>query len=301
MKIKNYLSSGEVAHFTSKSDVQGWRLLINNWLAIIGIFAVVAMYTNPFTLLLALPLLGGRQLGLSVLMHECGHRSLFRTAKLNDVLGQWLCAFPVMNDLHSYALGHLRHHKLAGTTEDPDLPNYQAYPVSKASFRRKITRDLTGQTGVKLLAFVFRGSATAMSNEKLEGNKPLFGQITVQLVMLLVLWAFGVAWLYLLWLVAYLTTFMLFIRLRQVAEHAAVPDLYDLDPRKNTRTVEPRWWERALLAPNMVNYHMAHHFMASAPCYRLKELHNTLKEKGALTGMPEFNGYSAVMRHAVTV
>lgn len=299
MKIKNYLSSGEVTHFTGKSDLQGWRLLINNWLAIIGIFVVVAMYTNPITIALALPLLGGRQLGLSILMHDCGHRSLFRSAKLNDVLGQWLCAFPVMNDLPSYARGHLRHHKLAGTAEDPDLPNYQAYPVSKASFKRKIIRDLSGQTGVKLLAFIFKGSATALSNEKREGSKPLLGQITVQLVMLGVLWVFGVAWLYLLWVAAYLTAFMLFIRLRQVAEHAAVPNLYDLDPRNNTRTVEPRWWERAFLAPNMVNYHMEHHFMASVPCYRLKELHNTLRGKGALTEVPQFNGYSAVMRHVV--
>ena len=300
MKIKNYLCPAEVAHFTRKSDLNGWRLLLNNWLAIIGIFVIVALYTNPFTILLALPLLGGRQLGLSVLMHECGHRSLFRTAKFNDILGQWLCAFPVMNDLPSYARVHLKHHKSAGTTEDPDLPNYQNYPVSKASFRRKIIRDLTGQTGVKLLAFVFRGSATSMSNEKREGNKSLFGQITVQLVMVAVLWAFGVAWMYLLWAGAYLTMFMLFIRLRQVAEHAAVPNLYDLDPRKNTRTVEPRWWERAFLAPNMVNYHMEHHFMASVPCYRLKELHITLKEKGALVDMPKFTGYSTVMRHVVT-
>ena len=52
MKIKDYLSKGEIIHFTDKSDFHGWRLLINNWLAIIAIFAVVATYTNPLTLLL---------------------------------------------------------------------------------------------------------------------------------------------------------------------------------------------------------------------------------------------------------
>lgn len=299
MKIKDYLSKGEIIHFTDKSDFHGWRLLINNWLAIIAIFAVVATYTNPLTLLLALPLLGGRQLGLAVLMHECGHRSLFKTAKLNDSLGQWLCALPIMNDMPSYARGHLRHHKAAGTDEDPDLPNYQSYPVSKKSFGRKVIRDLTGQTGIKLLAYLVKGSATSMSNEAREGSKPLYQQMAVQLLMVFVLSLFGVAWLYLLWAAAYLTTFMLFIRLRQVAEHAAVPDLFDLDPRKNTRTVIPRWWERALLAPNMVNYHMEHHFMASVPCYRLRELHRHLHDKGALANMPEFIGYPAVFHHAV--
>ena len=299
MKIKNYLSKGEIIYFTDKSDFHGWRLLVNNYLAIIAVFVVVANYTNALTILIAILLLGGRQLGLAVLMHECGHRSLFKNAKLNDVLGQWLCALPIMNDLPSYARGHLKHHRAAGTTEDPDLPNYQSYPVSRASFRRKITRDLTGQTGFKLLAYLIKGSATAMSNEKHDGMTPLFQQLTVQLVILAVLAFFGVAWLYLLWVAAYLTSFMLFIRLRQVAEHAAVPNLFDLDPRMNTRTVIPRWWERCLLAPNMVNYHMEHHFMASVPCYRLKELHSHLRSKGALAGMPEFTSYPAVFRHAV--
>jgi len=255
------------------------------------------------TILLALPLLGGRQLGLAVLMHECGHRSLFKTAKLNDVLGQWLCALPIMNDMPSYARGHLKHHKTAGTTEDPDLPNYQAYPISRESFRRKIIRDLTGQTGYKLLSYIFcgssRGSAGVMSKEKRGGSQVLVQQISAQLVMIVILALFGAAWLYLLWVGAYMTTFMLFIRLRQVAEHAAVPDLFDLDPRMNTRTVIPHWWERCLMAPNMVNYHMEHHFMASVPCYRLKELHWNLSGKQALDNMPGFVGYAAVYRHAV--
>ncbi len=299
MKIKEHLSKGEIAHFTAKSDFHGWRLLITNWLAIVAIFALVAAYSNPLTIVIAVVLLGGRQLGLAVLMHECGHRSLFDAAKLNDVLGQWLCALPIMNDLPSYARGHLRHHQAAGTPQDPDLPNYQAYPIARASFRRKVIRDLTGQTGIKLLSYLVKGSATAMSNEKRQGSKPLYQQIAVQLTMIFVLSLFGVAWLYLLWAVAYLTTFMLFIRLRQVAEHAAVPDLFDPDPRRNTRTVLPHWWERGLLAPNMVNYHMEHHFMASVPCYRLRELHRHLYRSGALGDMPVFVGYRAVFRHAV--
>ncbi|MFT6888649.1 MAG: fatty acid desaturase, partial [Halioglobus sp.] len=146
MKIGDYLSKDEIARFTAKSDFHGARLLLGNWLAIAGIFALVALYTHVVTVLLAVILLGGRQLGLSVLMHECGHRSLFKTPALNDFFGQWLCALPVMNDLPSYAKGHLLHHRNAGTGDDPDLVNYQDYPITKASFKRKIARDLTGRT-----------------------------------------------------------------------------------------------------------------------------------------------------------
>jgi len=92
---------------------------------------------------------------------------------------------------------------------------------------------------------------------------------------------------------------MLVIRVRQVAEHAAVPDLYDPDPRMNTRTVEAPWWQRMILAPNGVNYHLEHHFMASVPCYRLAALHAHLKQRRALDGVPVFRGYGQLLRHAV--
>ena len=129
---------------------------------------------------------------------------------------------------------------------------------------------------------------------------PFLQQIGVQLLLFLALYACGIGWTYLLWVTAYLTVFMLIIRVRQVAEHAAVPDLFDPDPRLNTRTVEAPWWQRLLFAPNGVNYHMEHHFMASVPCYRLRALREHLRSRGALDGVPSFSGYGQVLRHAVT-
>jgi fatty acid desaturase len=299
MKVSDYLSAEDVARFTARSDFHAWRLVLGNWLAIAAIFAVAGAWPNVLTIPLAIVLLAGRQLGLSVLMHECGHRTLFRTPLLNDVIGQWLCALPVLNDQPSYARGHLEHHRRAGTCEDPDLPNYQAYPVSRESFRRKVVRDLSGQTGMKLMAYLLRGASGSMSNGKRDGTLTLPAQLGVQLLLFLVLYAFGIGWTYLLWAVAYLTVYMLIIRVRQVAEHAAVPDLYDPDPRLNTRTVDAPWWQRLVFAPNGVNYHMEHHFMASVPCYRLRALRQHLRAAGALRGVPIFHGYGEVVRHAV--
>ena len=299
MKISDYLTREEVQRFTAKSDFHAWRLVLGNWLAIAAIFAAVAAYPNPLTIPLAIVLLAGRQLGLSVLMHECGHRTLFRTPWLNDVVGQWFCALPVMNDQPSYARGHLEHHRKAGTREDPDLPNYRDYPVSRDSFRRKVIRDLTGQTGLKLLAYVARGASGVISRERRDGAGPFLKQLLVQGAMFTILYALGIGWTYLLWAVAYLTVFMLIIRVRQVAEHAAVPDLYDPDPRLNTRTVDAPWWQRLLFAPNGVNFHMEHHFMATMPCYRLRALRRHLRARRALDGVPVFTGYGQVLRHAV--
>lgn len=299
MKIGEYLTKEDIARFTAKSDLRAWGLVLGNWFVIALIFTVVAAFPNPLVILLAMILLGGRQLGLSVLMHDAGHRTLFATPWLNDIVGQWLCAAPVFNDLPSYARGHLEHHRKAGTTQDPDLPNYAAYPVSRESFRRKVVRDLTGQTGLKLLGAIFRGASGVISREKRQSAVPVLRQLLVQFMLFLVLWAAGIGWAYLLWLGTFLTVFMLIIRIRQIAEHAVVPDLYHPDPRKNTRTVEAPWWQKMVFAPCGVNYHLEHHFMASVPCYRLAALRAHLKQQRALDEVPVFHGYGELVRHAV--
>jgi fatty acid desaturase len=299
MKVSDYASSEEVAYFTAKSDWQGWRLVLGNWLCIAVIFAVVGAWPNPITVVLAVIMLATRQMALSVMMHDCGHRSLFRSKRLNAAVGQWLCALPVMNDQPSYAKGHLEHHAKSGSIADPDLLNYQAYPVSRSSFKRKVIRDLSGQTGFKSMASIVRGAAGALSKEKRVSVLPLIKQLLVQLVLFAILAVAGIGWTFLLWATAYMTVFMLIIRIRQVAEHAAVPDLFDPDPRMNTRTVEAPWWQRMIFAPCWVNYHLEHHFMASVPSYKLRELREHLRCRHALDSVPQFDGYGAVLRHAV--
>ena len=129
--------------------------------------------------------------------------------------------------------------------------------------------------------------------------RPFVQQLVINALLAVTLAALFQPWVYLLWLVAYLTTYMLVVRIRQVAEHANVPNLYDRDPRNNTRTTVPRWWERLIFAPNYVNYHLEHHFMAATPCYRLKALHELLKDRGAYDETPIFHGYASVLRHAI--
>jgi fatty acid desaturase len=102
-------------------------------------------------LLSLLFLLAGAQVGLSILMHDAAHRAVFTNEKLNDFVGEYLCALPTFNSLAGYRAYHMAHHRLAGTSEDPDLHMTAQYPVSKASLQRKLLRDLSGISGVKSL------------------------------------------------------------------------------------------------------------------------------------------------------
>ncbi len=290
MKISDVATRQELAPFTERSDRKAIGYLVFNWAFVAAIFFFVSMWTNPLTIVLGIALLGGRQLGFAGLMHDCGHRMLFSGGRTNAILGQWLCAYPILSDLPRYAAGHQKHHAFAGTDKDPDLPNYQSYPISRASFRRKVIRDLTGQTGLKALLATWRRGRTELSKAPWNGNA-LVGHVIVNGLLFAVLFALGEGLLYFMWPIAYLTTYMLFARLRQVAEHGAVPNLFDLDPRMNTRTTIVRWWERLCVAPFHLNYHLEHHFQANVPCYNLAAFHRFLAAKGVYDETDFPNGY----------
>lgn len=296
--ITDVVSADELRVWNNRNNWQGARLVATTWLAIATIFAGVALWTNPLTIVAGIVLLGGRMLGLAVLMHDCGHRTLFTNRRANDLVGQWLCAWPILTDVHRYAKGHARHHRYAGTESDPDLPNYQSYPIPRASFRRKILRDITGQTGYKLVLGRFGDRDFLFGSQGAKSGAG--GFLLVSLVIFAVLSAFGHGFLFWMWPAAFLTTYLLFARVRQIAEHAAVPDLFDLDPRKNTRTTLVRWWERALMAPNFVNYHLEHHIAAGVPCYRLPAFHRFLAERGAYNETTLPVGYPTVLRSVLT-
>ena len=294
------LTREERAALSRRSAIHAWGLVAGTWVLVLMLLGIAGLYPGILTTLLVLLLLPGRQLSLAVLMHEAGHGSLFERNSTNRWVGQWLCALPTLADLDSYARGHLEHHRQAGTDADPDLANYHAYPISRASLHRKIIRDLTGQTGLKLLVAVIGGATGIVSQGQRQNRSLLVKQLSTQLALFVLLSLFGIGWTYWLWLATFLTTFMLVIRLRQVAEHAAVPDLFDLDPRQNTRTVVAPVWQHFLLAPCYVNYHMEHHYMSGVPCYRLKHLRTLLKARGCLDHVTEYTSYAQVLRAAVT-
>jgi fatty acid desaturase len=111
-----------------------------------------------------------------------------------------------------------------------------------------------------------------------------------------VLGALGHPLAWLLWPAAWLTTYMLFARIRNAAEHGALPGTTTTDVWSNTRTVAANWLERLTVAPNRVNFHLEHHLAPTVPCYRLPELHRWLEASGMLARASVATGYVDVVR-----
>ncbi len=291
------LSREDIAGLLAMNDLRSWGSVAANWGLTFGAMAAVAVWPNPLTIVAALLVIGTRQLGCAVLMHEAAHRSLFRARAVNDFVGQWLCAYPIWSDLRAYRPYHLQHHAHTGTQRDPDLGLIAPFPITRASLRRKVWRDLSGQTGWKFARAAFRRTFGRLENA--DARRAAIGVATTNGALLLALAALGHAELYLLWAGAWLTTHTLVTRIRAIAEHALTPDADD--PLRNTRTTLLRWWERLLIAPNRVNYHLEHHLLMTVPHYRLPEMHRLLRERGVLDhACVEEGGYPAVLRRAAS-
>lgn len=306
------LNPREVRPFTEKSNLLGLCFIAFNWALIALAFYLPVLLPYWPAYFLSIVLIANRQLGLAILMHDASHYMLMKNKQLNLWLGRLLCGAPVLADLDGYRTYHLEHHKKAGTSDDPDYPNYRSYPVSKQSLARKILRDLSGITGLKMLFSLIlmhagvREYDMVFKSENKTANLPpikilsnlisaLWQPIVMNALLFSVLLVNDQPALYLLWVIAYLTFFQLFSRLRNAAEHANVPDLLDTNPFKHARTTKVSWWERLTFAPNYVNYHVEHHLRPNVPCYRLPSFHEYLKKQGVYKNVKITRGYAEVV------
>jgi len=290
VKLSEILSKDDLAELRLKSNVRAAAMLSVNWFILVAAFALFIRWPNLLTFVVATLLIGGRQLGLSILVHECAHKAFFDSGKANDFVGHWLCGSIVNISLFAYRDYHLQHHRHAGTDEDPDKVFVHKYPVERASLKRKIIRDISGQTG-------YRDTLIKLSQFKLSQNSPwLVSHLLLVAALILV----NAPWAYALWWVAEIFVLPFLVRLRQIGEHGVADDRSHRSPRLNTGTTLVVWWERLLVAPNYVNYHVEHHQFASVPCYRLPELHRKLKDGGYFDGYDCIaDGYRDVLRRAV--
>ena len=294
----------EIRSLVEMDDARSWRTLAVNWGLVFGAMALVAAWPNVLTVVVALFVIGTRQLGLAVVMHEAAHRSFLSDKRWNDAVASWLACYPIWSDLHTYRGYHLRHHAKTWTDEDPDKHLATPFPIARASFRRKVWRDLSGRTGVKFARFAARrdlGTEGAWHERLRRGlrNERFRGMLVTNALLLGGLAALGHPWLYLLWIGAWLTTNTLVTRIRAIAEHSMSPDT--TDPFRNTRTTLARWWERLLIAPNFVNYHLEHHLLMMVPHYNLPRMHALLAERGLLDGALVADGYRSVLADATSL
>ena len=140
---QDHFTPAQWQRLTTRSSWRGLWLVAHCW-AVIGAAMWVGA-TWPVLIPLAVVVIGTRQLGLFIMMHDAAHGGLHRNRRVNDWVATWLCS----STLQAYRPYHLQHHRYVQQAEDPDLVLSAPFPISRASFARKVWRDLSGQTFVK--------------------------------------------------------------------------------------------------------------------------------------------------------
>ena len=305
---KAYLTTDEIRPLAERSDLMGLWLIVHCWGTIALAVALFALWPNPLTFVLAVAVIGSRQLGLAILMHEAAHNALFKSRNINDWAGEWLCGRPILAELAAYRHYHLTHHRFTQTDKDPDLVLSSKFPTTRSSLQRKFLRDLTGQTGIKqlmgqiLVSFRLAGDdeavkaaasdfAQAFKARDLWYSLPVFLFVVVTMGMI-GQWWYGLAF----WLLPYLTWFQFVLRVRNIAEHGATEE--SDNPLQNVRTTLAGPVERLFVAPYWVNYHLEHHMVMHVPCWRLQKMHAQLLDKGLGPQMRVAPGYGAALAEA---
>jgi fatty acid desaturase len=317
--MNGMLRNEELRALSLPSGTRATLSLLTDWLLIAGTFALAILVPHPLTWAFCYVFMSRQQLALAILMHDGAHRRLYRDARVNDYLCQVFCAAPLFFSMYSYQKLHLKHHRAPLASDDPDLSLIGGYPISKASFLRKIARDAFGISYFKFIRYFIymarmpkapKGAGAAVEKEvgpkelKAQGaGKPmplslvLGSVVLVNLAVWGVLFSLGHGWYFLFfWYLPAITSLQVLLRIRGIAEHAGY--VAGEDQSRNARTVKPSW-QTFLCAPHNVNFHIEHHLYPSVPYFRLPELHRTLSERGAIPAENVFRGYGAVLAQLV--
>ncbi|GGC62415.1 fatty acid desaturase family protein [Undibacterium terreum] len=293
-----FFTAEEWSRLTARSSWKGILLVVHCWL-VIGL-AMLAGALWPLLIPLAVLVVGTRQLGLFILMHDAAHAGLHSNRKINDWVANWFCSYT----LGLYRPYHLQHHRYVQQSEDPDLVLSAPFPITRASLWRKVIRDLSGQTFVKQrfghIAQRIRVRKEGESAVKLfcqELAKDLRFLLGNGLAFLLFA-AAGWWWVWVsMWLLPMMTWLPLISRIRNIAEHALVAQ-NEVHPLRQARTTHANMLERILIAPYWVNYHCEHHMFTSLPCWSLPRAHRLLQASGAVKDMEIQSGYLSLLKLA---
>ncbi|HEY1797113.1 MAG TPA: fatty acid desaturase [Stellaceae bacterium] len=243
----------------------------------------------PFWYLLipAMTLYGLTLVAMFAPMHECTHRTAFRSAAANDAVG-WVAGLLSFNNATYYRYYHSWHHRYTqDPARDPELmfprtKNRAAYlrEISTIGFWHRRAIDYTRLAlGLARLPFLPERARRAVAISVL-------CQLALYAGALAAIAAGFTAPLYFVFLPSLLA--MPFLRLYLIAEHTLCS--HDQNFLTNTRTTLTVFPVR-LLMWNMP-FHAEHHLFPAVPFHRLPALHAAIGDRFAHVD----SGYIAVDR-----
>ena len=278
------------------NDLRNLGAVLLTWAHVAVTIGFALAFNTVWSWAIAFVFMGPVHARMAILMHEGAHKLLFTNKRVNDFVARWLGGYPGFVPTDLYRRSHFAHHKEEFGPNEPDLPLYVGYPITKASFRRKLWRDLRGTTGWKSLEPLLR----AIVSEQGFGiaRRILVAQVVLAAVLTTIgIWAAGPAGVLtypVLWFGSWMTIWRVINRLRSIAEHGGLEA--SGDRRRTTHHVEQNLLARFWVAPFNTGWHLAHHVDMGVPWYNLPELHRELVAAGWVTETYTYPNYRSLWR-----
>ena len=269
------LTREQLRELMQRSDAPALKRLAL-WVFLLVISSVlIAVFYDHILLWPAMFMQGVLLVHLFALQHECVHYTMFRTRYLNDWVGNicgWLTLLPNRYFRYEHCDHHTHTHQLGKDPELIPLPKtmagYLLYLSALPYWHYRINGILRLSMG-KLTDEVKRfipSVEQARTCREARWMAIAYGAI----LLIMPIFDFWQSLFYWLIPLALGEPMMRYIRL---TEHVGQP--YTADLKKNTRTTLVNAPLR-FLCWNM-NYHAAHHYVASVPFHALPRLHVLLK------------------------
>lgn len=265
------------------SRLQPWRTLASicfNWGTIALAIALSVQAESWWAYVLAVIWIGTRQHSLAVHIHDGAHYLLVRNRFWNEVIGEFLMAWPLLFSMKSYRTMHFAHHRHLNTHEDPDFHRNRPDLLAHAKSLKDVLAHLAGfKSNPSDWKNMFSSTPTARSRATAMWTWVRFGYYLAIVIVLSVIGAWPLFLAY--WIVPFVMVLFPLMRYRGISEHWAVKNDALLHQAR-TVTVTPL--ERLLVYPKYINLHMEHHIYPSIPYYNLPQLHKRLMSQ------PEYSG-----------
>lgn len=267
--------------------------------------------TDPFSLsyFVSLFLVGVSGFRCFALLHECGHRAMFKSQKANTLVGFLMSAFCLV-PFSCWRDLHLQHHRWVGVI-DKDPTQAGLIKLKEASFvKRQAFRWIWWLCipipSIQLIFTVFwLHPFRLLSSKKKDANEAFLSLAVCIFPHILALSLIG--WSdYLVYLVPAILFYFFWFEAINFTHHsglfpytsesrpAPIP-LYEQD--KVSRSSTFNTWISTLLAYNF-NFHTEHHYFPTIPWHNLPRVFELVRESRDITDYQDvsFLGFSAKLR-----
>ncbi len=274
------------------SVLRPWRSVLaaaRCWALIALAWTAVAIRTEVWVVLLAIPIIGTQYYALFILAHDGIHQRLFDREVWNNLFADLFLFGPIGGITRLNSRNHLMHHRHLATSNDPDRHRHGCFNKSD---RREYAGFLTGVTSVyQSIANVFlrhRGRAVVVE----AGTAAL--HYTARDLAIILGWQIALVgglswqigwWAYpVLWALPVYCFAVLGDNARSFAEHSH-PEADLKADQHRLITFDSNRVERMFFAPLNMNYHTVHHFWPSIPYYNLPRADREIRARPETQGL----------------